>query len=196
MSILELLQHIVNEPAPRLTPEGRFPREAEAFVDSCLLKDPDERGTPKDLLVSFLALSIYICTGRFVHVFLFTLVPGSVERRVDRIRQSINRRPRSVGQHILIRLCSDCIAPSISPASHFSMTSHPTLPRPAVHCPARPYRPHVVLSFYIFFPLFSSLYFLFFSSICPNCILDESEKVEVFVAHFYWLVFCVRPITH
>ena len=51
MSILELLQHIVNEPAPRLAPEGRFPREAEDFVDSCLLKDPDARKTPKDLLV-------------------------------------------------------------------------------------------------------------------------------------------------
>ncbi|KAK7690058.1 Dual specificity protein kinase fuz7 [Cerrena zonata] len=50
MSILELLQHIVNEPAPRLTPEGRFPREAEDFVDSCLFKDPDARRTPKDLL--------------------------------------------------------------------------------------------------------------------------------------------------
>ncbi|KAH8114495.1 Pkinase-domain-containing protein [Phellopilus nigrolimitatus] len=50
MSILELLQHIVNEPAPRLTPEGRFPSEAEVFVDSCLSKDPDERQTPKDLL--------------------------------------------------------------------------------------------------------------------------------------------------
>ncbi|KAI0754995.1 kinase [Daedaleopsis nitida] len=50
MSILELLQHIVNEPAPRLTPEGRFPREADDFVDSCLLKDPDARKTPKDLL--------------------------------------------------------------------------------------------------------------------------------------------------
>ncbi|KAH7885400.1 kinase-like domain-containing protein [Phlebopus sp. FC_14] len=50
MSILELLQHIVNEPAPRLTPEGRFPKEAEDFVDSCLLKDPDSRKTPKDLL--------------------------------------------------------------------------------------------------------------------------------------------------
>lgn len=49
MSILELLQHIVNEPAPRLT-EGRFPMEAENFVDSCLLKDPDVRKTPKDLL--------------------------------------------------------------------------------------------------------------------------------------------------
>lgn len=52
MSILELLQHIVNEPAPRLTPEGRFPKEAENFVDSCLLKDPEQRKTPKDLLVS------------------------------------------------------------------------------------------------------------------------------------------------
>ena len=51
MSILELLQHIVNEPAPRLTPEGRFPKEAEDFVDSCLLKDPLQRRTPKDLLV-------------------------------------------------------------------------------------------------------------------------------------------------
>jgi len=50
MSILELLQHIVNEPAPRLTPEGRFPREAEDFVDQCLLKDPELRPTPKELL--------------------------------------------------------------------------------------------------------------------------------------------------
>lgn len=50
MSILELLQHIVNEPAPRLTPDGRFPKVAEAFVDGCLLKDPDMRQTPKDLL--------------------------------------------------------------------------------------------------------------------------------------------------
>jgi mitogen-activated protein kinase kinase len=56
MSILELLQHIVNEPAPRLTPEGRFPEEAEDFVDSCLFKDPDARMTPKDLLVLPLSL--------------------------------------------------------------------------------------------------------------------------------------------
>lgn len=62
MSILELLQHIVNEPAPRLTPDGRFPREAEEFVDSCLLKDPDARKTPKDLLVSYCTLRS--CTRR------------------------------------------------------------------------------------------------------------------------------------
>ena len=51
MSILELLQHIVNEPAPRLTPEGKFPTESEEFLELCLKKDPDERPTPKELLV-------------------------------------------------------------------------------------------------------------------------------------------------
>ncbi|KAJ6585428.1 kinase-like domain-containing protein [Mycena capillaripes] len=50
MSILELLQHIVNEPAPRLTPEGRYPEQAETFIDNCLLKDVTQRKTPKDLL--------------------------------------------------------------------------------------------------------------------------------------------------
>ncbi|KAG8742502.1 MAP kinase kinase (MEK) [Ceratobasidium sp. 414] len=50
MSILELLQHIVNEPAPRLLPEGKFPALAEEFVDACLLKDPEARPTPKELL--------------------------------------------------------------------------------------------------------------------------------------------------
>ena len=52
MSILELLQHIINKPAPRLMPEGKFPRSAEEFVDACLLKEPEVRKTPKELLVS------------------------------------------------------------------------------------------------------------------------------------------------
>lgn len=52
MSIIELMHQIVREPAPRLTPEGRFPKEAEDFVDACLLKDPDQRQTPKLLLTS------------------------------------------------------------------------------------------------------------------------------------------------
>jgi mitogen-activated protein kinase kinase len=51
MSILELLQHIVNEDAPKLTPEEKFPPAAIGFVNSCLLKDPDARPAPKDLLV-------------------------------------------------------------------------------------------------------------------------------------------------
>lgn len=52
MSILELLQHVVNEPAPKLKPEGKFKKEAEIFVDSCLMKDVNRRPTPKELLVS------------------------------------------------------------------------------------------------------------------------------------------------
>ena len=38
MTIFELLQHTVNEPASRLTPEGRFPKAVEDFVDACLSK--------------------------------------------------------------------------------------------------------------------------------------------------------------
>lgn len=52
MSILELLQHIVNEPAPRLVPENKFPKESHDFIDICLRKEPDQRPTPKELMVS------------------------------------------------------------------------------------------------------------------------------------------------
>ncbi|KAF8623317.1 hypothetical protein AX17_007458 [Amanita inopinata Kibby_2008] len=54
MSILELMHQIVNEPAPRLGSEGRFPKEADEFVHACLLKNPEERKTPKLLLVGVL----------------------------------------------------------------------------------------------------------------------------------------------
>lgn len=83
MSILELLQHIVNEPAPRLTPEGRFPPEAEVFVDSCLLKDPDARKTPKDLLVSRLVSSSLISSPRSLKLSTFPA------RRVDNTCQKL-----------------------------------------------------------------------------------------------------------
>lgn len=67
MSILELLQHIVNEPAPRLQPEGKFPSMAEEFVDACLLKDPEARPTPKDLLVSVLRVRVKL--GPFYSIY-------------------------------------------------------------------------------------------------------------------------------
>jgi len=54
MSILDLLQHIVNEPAPRLisTKRFEFPESAVVFVDGCLDKDPTMRKSPQELLVS------------------------------------------------------------------------------------------------------------------------------------------------
>lgn len=65
MSILELLQYIVNEPAPHL-PLGKFPNAVEEFVNATLRKEPVgwnvrkkgplpkevARPTPKELLVS------------------------------------------------------------------------------------------------------------------------------------------------
>ena len=52
MSILDLLQHIVNEPAPRLVSRRRqFPPEAVEFVEGCLNKDPGLRKSPQELLV-------------------------------------------------------------------------------------------------------------------------------------------------
>lgn len=52
MSILDLLQHIVNEPAPRLVSRKRkFPEEAQLFVEGCLDKDPAKRSSPQELLV-------------------------------------------------------------------------------------------------------------------------------------------------
>lgn len=64
MSILELLQYIVNEPAPKL-PVGKFSAACEEFVNATLRKEPvgwnvkkkgplpkeTARPTPRELLV-------------------------------------------------------------------------------------------------------------------------------------------------
>ena len=64
MSILELLQYIVNEPAPRL-PTGKFSSPVDDFINATLRKEPTDynvkkkgplprevaRPTPKELLV-------------------------------------------------------------------------------------------------------------------------------------------------
>lgn len=47
--ILDLLQQIVLEPAPKLPKSDAFPSILEDMVAKCLLKDPAERPTPKEL---------------------------------------------------------------------------------------------------------------------------------------------------
>ena len=49
LSILELLQHIVHEPPPKLNPDADFPPDMINFVTVCLCKDPVKRPTPMDL---------------------------------------------------------------------------------------------------------------------------------------------------
>lgn len=47
--ILDLLQQIVNEPAPTLPKSDAFPQILEDMVERCLLKNPKLRPTPKEL---------------------------------------------------------------------------------------------------------------------------------------------------
>ncbi|KAI1081362.1 MAP kinase [Whalleya microplaca] len=47
--ILDLLQQIVHEPAPRLPKSDAFPSILEDMVQKCLSKNPDERPTPQEL---------------------------------------------------------------------------------------------------------------------------------------------------
>lgn len=56
MSIIELMHQIVGDPSPRLG--DQFEEEAEEFVDACLMKDPDERHSPKTLLVRFIEFAL------------------------------------------------------------------------------------------------------------------------------------------
>ncbi len=50
--ILDLLQQIVHEPAPKLPKSDAFPAILEEMIQKCLSKVPDERPTPQELWVS------------------------------------------------------------------------------------------------------------------------------------------------
>jgi mitogen-activated protein kinase kinase len=59
VGILDLLQQIVHEPAPRLPKSDAFPSILEEMIQKCLYKQPDQRPTPEEL---------YVCHGRrFAH---------------------------------------------------------------------------------------------------------------------------------
>lgn len=49
MGILDLLQQIVHEPAPKLPKSEAFPAILDEFVAKCLLKNADERPSPRQL---------------------------------------------------------------------------------------------------------------------------------------------------
>lgn len=63
MSIIELMHHIVREPAPRLRDD--LPKEAHDFVDACLLKEPDERKNPAELITYPWVSTSKVSTGDF-----------------------------------------------------------------------------------------------------------------------------------
>jgi mitogen-activated protein kinase kinase len=48
--ILDLLQFVVNEPPPTLPNDVEYPDDLKDFLKQCLIKDPNERPTPSQLL--------------------------------------------------------------------------------------------------------------------------------------------------
>lgn len=80
MGILDLLQQIVHEPAPKLPKSDAFPPILAQFVDKCLLKNTEERPTPRELFV-WLCSSVYSPISvslltRFWFFFFFFCSPG------------------------------------------------------------------------------------------------------------------------
>lgn len=57
-SILDLLQQIVMEPAPKLPKSDAFPLILEQIVEKCLIKEPKQRPTPEELYVRSTASTI------------------------------------------------------------------------------------------------------------------------------------------
>jgi mitogen-activated protein kinase kinase len=53
-SILDLLQQIVMEPAPKLPKSDAFPLILEQIIEKCLIKEPKQRPTPEELYVCIL----------------------------------------------------------------------------------------------------------------------------------------------
>lgn len=51
LGIVELLQRIVHEPSPRLPKSDAFPSILDAMIQKCLIKKPDDRPTPGEILV-------------------------------------------------------------------------------------------------------------------------------------------------
>ena len=65
MAIFELLDYIVNQPAPKL-PTGVFSDEMRDFVDRCLKKNPNERPDLATLMVSVLKKYIFSLTLEYI----------------------------------------------------------------------------------------------------------------------------------
>jgi serine/threonine protein kinase len=87
--ILDLLQQIVLEPAPKLPKSDAFPNILEDMITKCLMKDPAHRPTPQELYVCFIPFPLlHLHMKLTLHLGVRCLHPS---------RQTHPRRPRSLG---------------------------------------------------------------------------------------------------
>lgn len=67
--ILDLLQQIVHEPAPKLPKSDAFPQILEDMIQKCLYKEPERRPTPQELFVCSMSLLPGSLTWLFLTIF-------------------------------------------------------------------------------------------------------------------------------
>ena len=84
MGILDLLQQIVHEPAPKLPKSDAFPPILHEFVAKCLLKKSEERPTPREL---------YVCLLCFTPPPLLHLPSINTSQDKDAFLQAAKRTP-------------------------------------------------------------------------------------------------------
>lgn len=113
--ILDLLQQIVHEPAPKLPKSDAFPQILEDMIQKCLAKSPDERPTPQELFVSLQDRSIYVSDLRqerepFVQAAKRT--PVNMEEWAVSLMERHNRRSH--------------LAPQLSPATQALLRGEPS----------------------------------------------------------------------
>jgi len=80
--ILDLLQQIVHEPAPKLPKSDAFPSILDDMIQKCLYKEPERRPTPQELFVRRLpSINSELCANLFRTVIIL-YKPPSVHRLI------------------------------------------------------------------------------------------------------------------
>jgi len=148
--ILDLLQQIVLEPAPKLPKSDAFPLILEQIVDKCLTKDPAQRPTPQDLFESdpFIqaakrtpvdlaqwAVSMMVHHNRKSHLILPQQSPSVGDLpRVNGSASSGSSNPQSNAQtptmmDVDMHMSSLSIDPNVTPTSSNGTATRPVYPQ-------------------------------------------------------------------
>lgn len=91
MGILELLQQVVHEPAPKLPQSDAFPDILDKMIQKCLLKNPDERPTPRALFVSSFVSCIKTTRINFLHYRTKTTFSRPLKERQSTLKNGQSR---------------------------------------------------------------------------------------------------------
>lgn len=84
--ILDLLQQIVHEPAPRLPKSDAFPPILDQMIQKCLLNKEEERPTPRELYVRINSPSFgtFSCSNRKSRIMTISSKPQSAHLSISK----------------------------------------------------------------------------------------------------------------